>query len=164
MNGTTKVVPKSTTRVSIVPSGGGRPMAALTPSLSNSVLRLEQDDLLDTTVIHGDGTTTAAKKGADNIGFSGHKKVKGDKVVAFCDRRCNVIAPFVSAPGLIRRRYGVSLPARRAVIPRVQTTATTKSLRQKYFICRLRGTIPVAKVRRWRGAAANAGQNPQPIG
>jgi transposase len=54
-----------------------------------SVLRLEQDDLLDTTVIHGDGTTTAAKKGGDNIGFSGHKKMKGDKVVAFCDRRCN---------------------------------------------------------------------------
>src|SRR3984885_16095707 len=26
-------------------------------------------------------------------------RVKGDKVVAFCDRRCNVIAPFVVAPG-----------------------------------------------------------------
>jgi len=25
--------------------------------------------------------------------------VKGDKIVAFCDRHCNVIAPFVSAPG-----------------------------------------------------------------
>ena len=25
--------------------------------------------------------------------------MKGDKVVAFCDRRCNVIAPFVVAPG-----------------------------------------------------------------
>ena len=25
--------------------------------------------------------------------------MKGDKVVAFCDRNCNVIAPFVSAPG-----------------------------------------------------------------
>ncbi len=24
--------------------------------------------------------------------------MKGDKVVAFCDRRCNVIAPFVAAP------------------------------------------------------------------
>src|SRR6201986_2835086 len=64
----------------------------------DSVLRLEQDNLLDIKVIHGDGTTTAAKKGGDNIGFSGHKKVKGDKIVAFCDRRCNVIAPFVSAP------------------------------------------------------------------
>jgi hypothetical protein len=38
------------------------------------------------TIIHGDGTTTAAKKGGDNIGFNGHKKIKGDKVVAFCDR------------------------------------------------------------------------------
>ena len=64
-----------------------------------SVLKLHQDELLDITVIHGDGTTTAAKKGGDNIGFSGHKKLKGDKVVAFCDRNCNVIAPFVSAPG-----------------------------------------------------------------
>ena len=45
----------------------------------DSVLRLEQDDLLDITVIHGDGTTTAAEKGGDNIGFSGHKKVKRDQ-------------------------------------------------------------------------------------
>src|SRR6201992_777400 len=66
---------------------------------AGSVLKLHQAELLDTTVIHGDGTTTAAKKGGDNIGFSGHKKVKGDKVVAFCDRNCNIIAPFVSAPG-----------------------------------------------------------------
>ena len=64
-----------------------------------SVLTLHENDQLDTSVIHGDGTTTAAKKGGDNIGFSGHKKVKGDKVVAFCDRNCNVIAPFVAAPG-----------------------------------------------------------------
>jgi transposase len=63
------------------------------------VHRLHQDQLLDLTVIHGDGTTTAAKKGGDNLGYSGHKHLKGDKVVAFCDRRCNVIAPFVSAPG-----------------------------------------------------------------
>ena len=71
-------------------------MAAI---FAGSVVKLHQDKLLDITVIHGDGTTTAAKKGGDNLGFSGHKKVKGDKVVAFCDRNCNVIAPFVSAPG-----------------------------------------------------------------
>jgi hypothetical protein len=64
-----------------------------------SVVLVSHDKLLDTSVIHGDGTTTAAKKGGDNIGFSGHKHMKGDKVVAFCDRNCNVIAPFVSAPG-----------------------------------------------------------------
>ncbi|MGH2416012.1 MAG: transposase [Microcystaceae cyanobacterium] len=54
---------------------------------------------LDISVIHGDGTTTAAKKGGDNLGFSANKHMKSDKVVAFCDRNCNVIAPFVAAPG-----------------------------------------------------------------
>jgi transposase len=66
---------------------------------TGSVVQLHRDNLLDITVLHGDGTTTAAKKGGDNIGFSEHKKMKGDKVVAFCDRQCNVIAPFVAAPG-----------------------------------------------------------------
>ncbi len=64
-----------------------------------SVSRLHQGELLDVSVIHGDGTTTAAKKGGDNLGFNGHKHLKGDKVVALCDRNCNVIAPFVNAPG-----------------------------------------------------------------
>ena len=31
--------------------------------------------------------------------FSGHKHLKGDKIVAICDRNCNVLAPFVAAPG-----------------------------------------------------------------
>ena len=35
---------------------------------------------LDISVIHGDGTTTAAKKGDDNLGLSGHKHMKGDVV------------------------------------------------------------------------------------
>jgi hypothetical protein len=60
---------------------------------------LHQQELLDIRVIHGDGTTTAAKKGGDNLGFSGHKHLKGDKVVVFCDRNGNVIAPFITAPG-----------------------------------------------------------------
>jgi hypothetical protein len=42
---------------------------------------------------------SAPKKDGDNLGFSGHKKVKGDKVVAFCDHHCNVIPAFVAAPG-----------------------------------------------------------------
>ena len=66
---------------------------------AGSVSQLHQKEYLDISVIHGDGTTTAAKKGGDNLGFSGHKHMKGDKVVAFCDRNCNVIAPFVAAPG-----------------------------------------------------------------
>ena len=64
-----------------------------------SVSLLHEKGKLDTTVIHGDGTTTAAKKGGDNLGFSGHKHMKGDKVVAFCNRNCNIISPFVTAPG-----------------------------------------------------------------
>jgi hypothetical protein len=60
------------------------------------VSQLHQKEYLDISVIHGDGTTTAAKKGGDNLGFSGHKQMKGDKVVAFCDRHCNVIAPFIA--------------------------------------------------------------------
>jgi transposase len=66
---------------------------------AGSVDQLYQDQLLDLANIHGDGTTTAAKKGGDNLGYSGHKHLKGDKVVAFCDRNCNIIAPFVTAPG-----------------------------------------------------------------
>jgi hypothetical protein len=38
------------------------------------VSRLTQDDLLDITVIHCDGTTTAAKKDGHNVGICRHKK------------------------------------------------------------------------------------------
>ena len=49
--------------------------------------------------MHGDGTTTAARKGGDNLGFSGRDHLNVEKVVAICDRCCNVIAPFIAAPG-----------------------------------------------------------------
>jgi hypothetical protein len=71
---------------------------------AGSVSRLHEDGRLDMAVIHGDGTTTAAKKGGDNLGFSDRKRMKGDKVVAFCDRRCNVIAPFVVARAIVTKR------------------------------------------------------------
>ncbi|MFL9937614.1 hypothetical protein P0D88_54120, partial [Paraburkholderia sp. RL18-103-BIB-C] len=93
------------------------------------VFRLGQDNRLDITVIHGDGTTTAAKKGGDNLGFSGHKKVKGDKVVVFCDRRCNVIAPFLAVPG--NRNES---PLLREALPELTRIARAVSLE-------LRGTI-----------------------
>ena len=44
---------------------------------SGSVSRLHEDGRLDTAVIHGDGTTTAAKKGGDNLGFSGRQEGEG---------------------------------------------------------------------------------------
>ncbi|WP_228977915.1 hypothetical protein [Paraburkholderia gardini] len=78
-------------------------LCGLSNGLGSAVLppvhKLNQAQLPDLTVIHRDGTTTAAKKGGDDLGYIGHKHLKGDKVVAFRDRRCNVIAPFVSAPG-----------------------------------------------------------------
>jgi hypothetical protein len=33
------------------------------------------------------------------LGFSGHKHMKGEKVVAISDRKCNVISPMTVAPG-----------------------------------------------------------------
>jgi transposase len=65
----------------------------------SSVSNLQINGLLDVSILHGDGTSTAAKKGGDNLGRNGHKHHKGDKVVAFCDRGCNVIAPFITASG-----------------------------------------------------------------
>jgi hypothetical protein len=116
------------------------------------VFRLHQDDRLDTTVIHGDGTTTAAKKGGDNLGFSGHKKVKGDKVVAFCDRNCNVIAPFVSAPG--NRNES---PLLREALPQLTRIARAVGLDLQGSVVSLDG---VYDCRRNRKAIFNRGMVP----
>src|SRR5215471_11737634 len=112
-----KVVLKFTTRASIAPGGGGRADGCSDAIFTSSVVQLHRDNLLDITVLHGDGTTTAAKKGGDNIGFSGHKKMKGDKVVAFCDRQCNVIAPLVAAPG--NRNESLLLPKALPAVTRI---------------------------------------------
>ncbi len=64
-----------------------------------SVESLNNNNLLDVSILHGDGTSTTAKKGGDNLGRNGHKHHKGDKVVAICDRNCNVVAPFLTAAG-----------------------------------------------------------------
>jgi transposase len=64
----------------------------------NSLKTLYENNLLDTSVLHGDGTTTPAKKGGDVIGYSGHKHTKGEKIVSIVDRNANVVAPFVVAP------------------------------------------------------------------
>ena len=96
-------------------------MVVLMRSSKERVLTLHHADLLDVSVIHGDGDD-AAKKGGDNIGFSGHKKVKGDKVMAFCEWNCNVIAPFISAPGNHNRS-----PLLREALPVVTPRSPTPS-------------------------------------
>ena len=126
---------------------------------AGSVLKLHQDNLLDTSVIHGDGTTTAAKKGGDNIGFSGHKRVKGDKVVAFCDRNCNVIAPFVSAPG--NRNES---PLLREALPQVSRIAQSMGLALQGTIVSLDGVYDCRTNRKAifnRGMIPNINKNPR---
>jgi len=118
----------------------------------SSVFRLHCDDRLDTRIIHGDGTTSAAKKGGDNLGFSGHKKVKGCKVVALCDRNCNVIAPFVSAPG--NRNES---PLLREALPRLTRIARTVGFDLGGSVVSLDG---VYDCRRNRKAIFNRGMVP----
>ena len=72
---------------------------AILQIFENSVMKLHKHGLLDFSVIHGDGTTTVAKKGGDGLGFSGHKHMKSEKIVAFSDRKCNVISPMITAAG-----------------------------------------------------------------
>src|ERR1700686_4966357 len=85
---------------------------------AGSVRKLHVDGRLDLSVIHGDGTTTAAKKGGDNLGYSGHKHLKGDKVVAFCDRDCNIISQFIAAAGNRNE-----LPLLREALPKLDKMA-----------------------------------------
>lgn len=126
---------------------------------AGSVLKLHHASLLDVIVIHGDGTTTAAKKGGDNIGFSGHKKMKGDKVVAFCDRNCNVIAPFVSAPG--NRNES---PMMRQALPLIMQIAKTAGFSLKGSIVSLDGAYDCRRNRKAifnRGMTPNINENPR---
>ena len=123
------------------------------------VLRLHQTNLLDVTIIHGDGTTTAAKKGSDNIGFNAHKKIKGDKVVAFCDRNCNVIAPFVAAPG----NHNES-PLLRAALPNVMRIARFAGFDLQGAIVSLDGVYDCRQNRKAifdRGMVPNINANPR---
>ena len=50
-------------------------------SSAQGVMRLKVRNMLDISVLHGDRSTTPAKKGGGNIGYSGHKHFKGEKVI-----------------------------------------------------------------------------------
>ena len=117
-----------------------------------SVSVLHQEELLDLRIIHGDGTTTAAKKGGDNLGFNGHKHMKGDKVVAFCDRNCNVISPFVTASG--NRNES---PLLRTALPKVTEISRIVGFKLKKTIVSLDG---VYDCRANRKAIFNRGMIP----
>ncbi len=80
------------------------------------------------------------KEGRRQSRFQWPQKLKGCKVVAFCDRRCNVIAPFVVAPG----NHNES-PMLREGLPALMKTAqrswpgTTLRHRQARWCLRLPG-------------------------
>src|SRR2546428_3115606 len=63
-----------------------------------SVQHLADQNQLDLSVLHGDGTNTVAKKGGDGVGYSGHKHQKGEKVIAIIDNHGYVLAPLPVAP------------------------------------------------------------------
>ena len=63
-----------------------------------SVRHLADQNQLDLSILHGDGTNTVAKKGGDGIGYSGHKHQKGEKVIAIIDNNGYVLAPLPVAP------------------------------------------------------------------
>lgn len=65
----------------------------------NTVLLLFKNGLIDCTILPGDGSSTAAKKGGDLLGYNGHKHFKGEKVVAIVDCHVNVICPYIRAAG-----------------------------------------------------------------
>jgi len=126
---------------------------------TGSVLTLHQGGRLDLGVVHGDGTTTPAKKGGDHLGFSGHKHFKGDKVVPFCDRNCNVIAPFVSAPG--NRNES---PLLREALPQLSRMAQAVGLALKGAIVSLDGVYDCPRNRKAifnRGMVPNIRPNPR---
>ncbi len=60
--------------------------------------------------------------------------MKGDKIVAFCDRHCNVLAPFVSAPGNKNES-----PLLREALPKLIRTASAVGLDLKDTIVSLDG-------------------------
>src|SRR3954465_5316105 len=63
-----------------------------------SVRHLAEHHHLDLSILHGDGSNPAAKKGGDGIGYSGHKHQKGEKVLAIVENNGFVLAPLPVAP------------------------------------------------------------------
>jgi len=67
---------------------------SLTRFFEGSVNHLHDRGFLDLSVLHGDGTNTAAKKGGDGVSCSGYKHQKGEKIMAIVDNNGYVLAPF----------------------------------------------------------------------
>jgi hypothetical protein len=71
---------------------------SLEPAFIASVRHLADQNQLDLSILHGDGTNTVAQKGGDGIGYSGHTHQKGEQVLAIIDHNGYVWAPLPVAP------------------------------------------------------------------
>jgi transposase len=63
-----------------------------------SVCFLRDNNKLDLSVVHGDGSLTPAKKGGEMVAYNGHKKIKGEAILPVVDRNVNVLSPYITAP------------------------------------------------------------------
>ena len=59
---------------------------------------LSEHNQLGLSILHGDGTNTAAKTGGDGSGYSGHTHQKGEKIIAIIDHNSYGLAPLPVAP------------------------------------------------------------------
>jgi hypothetical protein len=50
---------------------------------SGSVKHLSEENKLDVSILHGDGTNTVTKKCGDGIAYSGHKHQRGETHMTF---------------------------------------------------------------------------------
>ncbi|MEL7079003.1 MAG: hypothetical protein AAFY63_07915 [Cyanobacteria bacterium J06643_13] len=83
--------------------------------------------------------------------------MKGDKVVAFCDRNCNVLAPFVTAPG--NRNES---PLLRNALPQMTRIAKAVGFNLKKTIVSLHGVYDCKANRKAifnRGMVSNIKEN-----
>jgi hypothetical protein len=95
-----------------------------------SVQHLADQNQLDLSILHGDGTNTVAKKGGDGIGYSGHKHHKGEKVIAIIENNGYVLAPLPVAP--VHEADTVLLPEGLKALKRV-AKLTGLGLKGAYF-------------------------------
>jgi len=64
-----------------------------------SVCKLHQDNRLDRALFTAMAPQARSRRAATTSASAGTRRSRGCNFVALCDRNCNLIAPFVSAPG-----------------------------------------------------------------
>jgi transposase len=63
-----------------------------------SVTFLIENDALNLSMLNGDGTNVVSKLRAQEVGYSGHKHQRGDKLIPIVDNAGNILAPLTVAP------------------------------------------------------------------